>query len=213
MPIFATGEYNITCYIATNTITLKPMNIKFKISVLLVFVTILLSQFSASAQKFSIGTNGFDWASLGTINAEIGFGINQHFSIHAGAEVNPWTFNKDDQEKEFQLRHISYWAGLRWWPWHIYSGWWAGGDLRYSVYNLGGVFERATEEGDAWGVGLYGGYSIMLNEWLNLDFGAGLWGGYKQYTRYACPVCGVKTDKGNKAFVVPDARVALMFVF
>ena len=167
----------------------------------------------ASAQKFSIGTNFFDWASLGTGNIELGFGLNQHLSIHAGAEINPWTYNKGDQEKEFQLRQISYWAGMRWWPWYVYSGWWAGADLRYSVYNLGGVFERATEEGDAWGMGLYGGYSIMLTEWLNLDFGVGLWGGYKKYTRYACPVCGVRTDMGDKAFVMPDARIALMFVF
>lgn len=165
------------------------------------------------AQRFSVGTNGVDWLTLGTANLEASIAVSQHYSIHVGAELNPWTFRKGDQEKQFQLRQMSYWGGARWWPWHVYSGWWAGADLRYSVYNLGGVIKRDTEEGDAFGVGAYGGYSIMLNEWLNLDLGFGFWGGYKKYTSYACPVCGVRTDKGNKAFILPDARVAIQFIF
>lgn len=169
---------------------------------------------SASAQRFSVGTNALDWASLGTANLEIGVAASQNISAHLGAEFNPWTWGeKGNQEKQFQARQVSYWGGVRWWPWHVYSGWWAGGTLRYSMYNIGGVFEDRTEEGQAYGAGLYGGYSMMLNEWLNLDFGVGFWGGYKKYVRYACPVCGVKVDGGEKGFVVPDARVAIMFIF
>lgn len=165
------------------------------------------------AQRFAVGTNGFDILSLGTLNVDAGVAVSQKFSIHAGAELNPWTFIPGDQEKEFQARQRSFWAGLRWWPWHVYSGWWIAGEARYSTYNLGGILKRDTEEGDAYGVGVYGGYSIMLNRWLNLDFGVGVWGGYKKYTRYACPVCGVITDKGEKGFAIPDARVAIQFIF
>ena len=112
-----------------------------------------------------------------------------------------------------QMRHNSYWSGVRFWPWHVYSGWWAGADLRYSVYNGGGLLQQESEEGDAYGMGLYAGYAIMLSRLWNLDLGLGLWGGWKQYTRYACPQCGVTTETGAKAFWLPDARIAIQYIF
>jgi len=165
------------------------------------------------AQRWSAGTNLADWLSLGTLNAEGSVAVARKVSIHVGAELNPWTFNAGDQQTQAQLRQMSYWAGARWWPWHIYSGWWAGADLRYTVYNEGGILKRETEEGNAYGGGIYGGYAIMLNDRWNLDLGAGLWGGYKQYTRYACPVCGVTLESGGKPFVKPDARIVLQLIF
>ena len=179
----------------------------------ILFVIAICMGFNASAQRFSVGTNAVDWLSLGTINAEASVAVSQRVSFHVGAELNPWTYAAGDQKKQFELRQNSYWAGARWWPWHVYSGWWFGADARYSIYNLGGVIKRETEEGDAYGGGLYGGYSIMLNETWNLDLGAGLWGGYKKYVKYACPLCGVKVDEGEKVFFLPDARIAIQLIF
>lgn len=180
----------------------------------LVLVAFLLTAgFSASAQRWSVGTNAIDWATFGTINLEGSVAVSQHFTVHLGAELNPWTFNAGNQEKQFQVRQNSYWTGARWWPWHVYSGWWGGADIRYMIYNAGGVTSRETQEGEVYGLGLYGGYGLMLNEFLNLDFGAGVWGGWTNYTRYACPLCGVRTDEGTKPFFLPDARVALQFIF
>ena len=180
-----------------------------------ILLTMLLlgTAFPLAAQRFSVGTNGVDWLCLGTLNIEASAAISQRFSIHVGAELNPWTFGAGNPEKQLQMRQNSYWGGLRLWPWHVYSGWWMGADLRYSVYNVGGILKRETEEGDAYGLGLWGGYSIMLNETWNLDLGFGLWGGYKKYTRYACPLCGVITDQGEKAFILPDARIAIQLIF
>lgn len=176
-------------------------------------VLFLALPFLSDAQRWSAGTNLADWLTLGTMNAEASVAVARGVSLHVGAEMNPWTFNAGDQQKQAQLRQISYWAGARWWPWHIYSGWWAGADIRYTVYNEGGILKRETEEGDAYGGGLYGGYSIMLSDRWNLDLGVGVWGGYKTYTTYACPVCGVTLESGEKAFVKPDARVALQMIF
>lgn len=173
----------------------------------------LLVGITAFAQRFSVGTNFVDWLSLGTINAEASVAVSQHASLHVGAELNPWTYAAGNQQKEFQARQNSYWAGARWWPWHVYSGWWVGGDVRYSIYNLGGVFKRETEEGDAYGAGAYGGYSIMLGPMWNLDLGVGVWGGYKKYVKYSCPVCGPKLEEGEKVFFLPDARIALQLIF
>ena len=174
---------------------------------------LLAVSLTAGAQRFSVGTNMVDWMSLGTINAEASVAVAQHFSIHVGAELNPWTFAAGDQQKQFEARQNSYWGGLRYWPWHVYSGWWWGGDIRYSIYNIGGIIKRETEEGDAYGVGAYGGYSIMLSHMWNLDLGFGFWGGYKKYTTYLCPLCGAVTDKGEKAFILPDARIAIQLIF
>ena len=167
----------------------------------------------AGAQRFSVGTDGLQWLELGTMNAEASIAIAQNFSIHAGAGVNPWTFRKGNAERQFENRLITYWGGARWWPWYVYSGWWVGLNVRYMLYNRGGIFVSQTEEAEAIGGGLMGGYSIMLNDVLNLDIGVGFWGGGKTYTVYECPVCGVVTESGKKVFFVPDARVGISYIF
>ena len=179
-------------------------------------LTILLSAgltLPAGAQRYSVGTNAVDWIALGTLNAEASAAVSPKVSLHAGAALNPWTFRAGKPESQMQMRHNSYWGGLRWWPWHVYSGWWAGASLRYSVYNGGGVLSRESEEGDAFGMGLWGGYSVMLSSLWNLDLGLGAWGGWKKYTRYACPVCGLTLETGEKLFWLPDARIAIQLIF
>ena len=180
---------------------------------ILLSLLLLVTALPLAAQRFSVGTNAVDWLSLGTLNLEASAAVSQRYSIHVGAELNPWTFAAGNPEKKLQMRQNTYWGGLRLWPWHVYSGWWMGADLRYTVYNGGGILKRETEEGDAYGMGLWGGYSIMLNELWNLDLGLGFWGGYKKYTRYACPLCGVVTDQGERAFILPDARIAIQLIF
>lgn len=168
---------------------------------------------SAHAQRFTVGTNGIEWLALGTINADASVAVSKNFSLHVGAALNPWTYFKDTPEKQFQVRKLTAWGGFRWWPWHVYSGWWTAFDVRYMVYNAGGIVKRDTEEGDAYGAGLSGGYSVMLSEHWNLDLGIGAWGGWKKYIRYSCPSCGVMLEQGAKVFIIPDARVAIQLIF
>lgn len=168
--------------------------------------------FSASAQKFTVSTNVADLLTLGTLNVEGSVAVDQHVSIHALAKANPWTYNYD-KENQAQARQLTYEAGVRYWPWNYYSGWWAGSYLRYSDYNHGGVFKQKTEEGTLWGASLWGGYTVMINKSFNFDLGAGLWGGYKKYTVYACPKCGRILDDGEKVFFIPDVLVGVQYVF
>ena len=167
----------------------------------------------ASGQRYSVSTDCLDWLTLGALNADASVAVSQNVSLHAGGALNPWTFRKEDPEKQFQARLMTVWGGARWWPWHVYSGWWAGMDAIYRVYNVGGVIKRQTEEADAYGGRLWGGYSVMLSGHWNLDIGAGIWGGWKDYTVYSCPSCGVIQEKGGKVFVLPDARVAIQLIF
>ncbi len=86
--------------------------------------------------------------------------------------------------------------------------------MQFQEYNRGGIFSPETEEGNAYGIGASGGYSVHVNRWLNVDFGLGFWGGMTRYVTYACPYCGKRTGEGTKAFFLPDElRVALELVF
>ena len=108
----------------------------------------------------------------------------------------------------------AYAAGVRYWPWYVYSGWWFYFHGQWMEYNRGGLFQHSAEEGTAVGGGLGIGYTYMLNKHWNIEFGASVWGGKKDYTKYRCTNCGAITDKGKKAFVaLDDVYVSFSFVF
>lgn len=175
------------------------------------------------AQTWAVAVNAADAIELGTIGVEGSAAVGQHWSIHAGAKVNPWTFGKKDTSNglfsepnsdQKQDRKQSYALGVRWWPWNVYSGWWIAGKAQYQEYNRGGIFRQTSEEGDAFGAALSGGYSLMLKEHINLDFGLGLWGGWTKYTTYACPSCGKVEDQGDKWFFLPnEVIISLVYIF
>ena len=174
---------------------------------------LLVGALPLAAQRFSVGSDAVRALMLGTLSADASVAVARQYSLHAGAALNPWTFRSGNPDKQVQLRQFSLTGGVRWWPWHVYSGWWAGVDAGYMLYNAGGIFKRETEEGDAFGARVWGGYSVMLSERWNLDLGLGAWGGWKKYTRYDCPLCGVMQEQGSGVFFVPDARIAVQLVF
>ena len=175
---------------------------------------IICSTVGARAQQWSVGTNAIDWLNFGTMNIEASAAVAQHISINASARYNPWTFNASDPATQLQNREQTYRVGMRYWPWHIYSGWWIGTAAQYQEYNRGGILSRETEEGDAFGLSLSAGYTLMVHRFVNLEFGAGIWGGQKAYTRFACPSCGRIMDSGRKWFLMPnDLLVSVVLIF
>ena len=107
---------------------------------------------SASAQNWAVSTNVMDYVSLGTINAQLSAGVGRRITIEGEARYNPWIFHKGDVSKQMQNKHQTYALGVRYWPWHIYSGWWITCMAQYQEYNWGGIFSPKTEEGDAFGL-------------------------------------------------------------
>ncbi|MBO4633977.1 MAG: DUF3575 domain-containing protein [Bacteroidales bacterium] len=172
----------------------------------------LASLFTAGAQQWALSTNVADYANYGTLNMEGSVAAGQHWSITAVAKYNPFLFQKDGEP--LSARQRVYGAGVRFWPWHVYSGWWAGAKLQYQEYNRGGIQGPATDEGDRYGVGLSGGYSYMLTPHWNLDFGVGFWSGYDRFVTYSCPVCGLTQQRGQRLFFLPnDILMSLVYVF
>ena len=117
---------------------------------------------SASAQQWAVQTNLVDYANFGTLNIEGAVAFDQHWSATAAAKLNPFHFQRKGEP--LSARQQLYAAGVRWWPWHVYSGWWAGSKLQFQEYNRGGLdaVDKTTREGDRYGVGLSGGYSYMI---------------------------------------------------
>lgn len=179
---------------------------------LMVLVLAMALCLPAAAQEASVATNLADYLNFGTLNMEASYGFARHWSADAVVKYNPFTFGSDQGEMQNRQRSVS--AGVRYWPWHIFSGWWIAGNLRCQEYNIGGITSDRTAEGDRIGSGIQGGYSYMITQHLNLNIGAGAWAGKDIYTVYACPRCGRIVEQGSKFFFLPsDIILSLAYIF
>ena len=182
--------------------------------VLLCMACLTIWSLPATAQKVSVSTNLIDYMCLGTFNTEASYSVGQHWTLTASVRYNPFTYYSGDKDRQFQYRQQAYAAGVRFWPWHSFSGWWAASRVRYQEYSFGGIISRVTEEGDKIGVGISAGYTYMLSRHFNLEFGLGVWSGMSWFRRYSCPVCGVTVQNGRKWFLLPDdLMISIAYVF
>ncbi len=83
-----------------------------------------------SAQKLQISANTLGLMCLGTLNGEVNYAVSQHWSVGMSGKYNPFSYSMSEGQRQFQLRQRSLAAVARWWPWHIYSGWWVSGRLQ-----------------------------------------------------------------------------------
>ena len=183
-----------------------------KIMISLLVAGIMAASVPACAQRISMSTDLLGYACLGTLNADVSYSMSKRWSIGVGLRYNPFTFNSGDPQNQLQLRQRSLSLGARLWPWHTGSGWWFAGKIRGQEYNWGGLLSRETEEGIRFGAGIYSGYTHMLSRHFSLEFGLGLWGGYRSYRKYSCQKCGTTVDRGHGAFMLPD-DISLSLVY
>ena len=184
---------------------------------LLILVLALALPLGASAQKWSVQTNLLDWAALGTINAEAGMSLSQHFSLMAGARYNPWEFTSHDPEALIRNQQQIGYLGLRYWTWYVNSGFWMAVKAQYmNSFSNTGIWRAALKEGGKGiGGGLSLGYTFMLAKHFNLEIGAGAWAGVLQdYHFYSSPAKWVVREEGRKTFIYPDqVSLSLVYVF
>lgn len=181
---------------------------------ILSFLIVLLvcGSVPAGGQEFSVSTNAFDYADGGTLNLNASWGPSRHWTVEAGAKYNP--FSRGSSETEYFRKQRLLSAGARWWPWHIYSGWWISGAARLQEYSRAVKGNPETSEGNRYGASFGGGYSKMIGRHFNIDFGLNLWAGYDVFTTYACQRCGRIVSSGETFFVLPaDLVIALSYIF
>lgn len=174
----------------------------------------LLLSAASRAQNISVGTNVAEYANLCTLNAEASLGVARHWSVGAAVRYNPfsWSGGSDGLGKQDRQRTCA--VGVRYWPWHIFSGWWMSAKAQYQEYNRGGFSSPETAEGDRYGAGISAGYAYMLTPHLNIEIGAGAWGGYDKFVRYSCPTCGRVIGEGDKYFLMlNEVLLSLAYVF
>lgn len=187
-------------------------------------VTLALST-SIRAQSFSVATNFGCWAELATLNVEVGYAWDQHLSFHAGVYYNPFTFGNADQDdryeeivdenrKMFQYKREAVAIGARWWPWHVFSGWWVRGKLQLQGYDRGGVFNPQRYQGTAFGAGVGIGYAWMFSQNWNIDFGITGWAGYTHENVYERVNSAKPIEERNRFFFLPDElTLSLVYIF
>ena len=164
----------------------------------------------SAAGKGSISTNVAGYANLLTLNAEGSVPVSRRWTVNAGLKYNPFAFGKE----KFRNKQQAYYAGMRYWPWHSYSGWWMSGKIQYQEFNAGGLGRAETSEGDRLGLGLGAGFAYMVGKHFNVEFGASLWGGMEWFTTFSCPVCGDQELSGRKIFILPcDVIIAISNIF
>jgi len=182
---------------------------------LLIGVLGLILPLTSSAQIWTIHTNVLDWAALGTVNAEVGLSVSQHFSLVAGGRYNPWEFTTHDPEAIVRNQQKTAYLGFRYWPWYVNSGFWISAKAQYMhSFSNTGLWRAALKEGrNGWGGALSAGYTFMLSKHFNLEVGVGGWAGvFKEYGFYSSPEKHFTREEGRKKFIYPD-QVSLSFAY
>lgn len=158
--------------------------------------------------QISIGTNLLSWAYFGTANLETSINIGRHLSFFVGGRYNSLEFETKAYKEIFHKQTTGY-AGIKWWPWFVNSGWWVGLKGQYSDFSTAGVMSSYQKDGVAVGGGLSGGYSFMLGKHFNLELGAGIWGGtYLEYSNFEKP-----NDKPGMFVKIDNIQVSFLYYF
>lgn len=166
-------------------------------------------------KNVTISTNLFDWANFGAINIEAGYAVSRYLTVHADLKYNPWEFkSKNPDVSSVHNQQKSAAIGLRYWPWYVFSGWWICGKVQYTDYSITGIWRPALDTGKALGAGLSAGYTFMLTRSLNLEVGAGFWGGRMlEHTLYRNPGGAIR-EQGPKNFIaLNDIKLSIQWLF
>lgn len=151
-----------------------------------------------------------------TPNLGIDFALGQHGSIGASIGLKPWprwlAWDYDNTVPA-KWRHRLVTLEGRWWPKRVYDGWFLGADALYLHYNFASlrlpfglypVLHNSRLQGDAFGAGLFAGYSWWLGEHWRLEFAAGVAGAYNNADRYECDHCSAKVGTEQGAVIIPQ---------
>lgn len=158
----------------------------------------------ALGQALALSINVVDYVQTGGVNVEASYALQRHWSVGAGMKYD------GSGKRKQQL----YSLGGRYWPWHIYSGWWLGAKMQYQEFSSAERVTYRTSEGDRFGAGASAGYSRMIGPHVNIDLGLGFWYGNAVYVRYSCPSCGSILSRGERAFFLPnDILLAVSYIF
>ena len=185
--------------------------------VIIAVVLLICAPRIAEAQTtWAVSTNALSWVNLGTINAEGAVSVHDHITVNAGFVANPWKMTTPTHV-DLQNRQYGLHVGAKYWPWHTFSEWWVGAKIQYKHFRQVGLLSPNLMIGDAIGAGISGGYSVMISNHFNLDFGLGLWGGrlvkYRKYKEQYEDNTRISEQGGRNFLYLDNVMVSLVYVF
>lgn len=163
-----------------------------------------------STYHWRLSTNICDWAMLATINGEAEYCLTEHTSLLAGIKYNPFTYCRGT-ENQTCFRQATPYLGSRYWFSDTGRGWYAGGKILASVYNISSSLFGCYYEGELVGAGLNAGYSWRLSLHRHLSFGCGFLAAAHKTTRFAGAVCGRILDSRKGFILLPDLSLTIGF--
>ena len=201
---------------------LSNSNHRSRLSCLITVLSLFMFGNGLQAQVFSVSSNMVGYLDLGTMNLEFSYAPSRHWSLHAGFRYNPWTFGSVDDTATYEAyvegsalwnRKTSVALSTRWWPWHVYSGWWVRSGLQLMDYDR---FSKWTSRqvGKSLGVTFGGGWSRMISVNWNVEFGAAFWVGAKKERRYDGRIESGDPTPSPGVFILPDdVYISFVYVF
>lgn len=169
---------------------------------------------SEKSRYWAVSTNLLDYVDLLTLNAEVQYAVDRQWSLSMQGKLNGLTLKKGT-DSEIADRKSAVSIGAKFWPWYVYSGWWFKGFVQTENFSRSNLTKKmGFHTGEAYGAGIAAGYSLILSESFNLDFGVGAWGGYRNAKAYDTIDMKGSTARQGSAFVdLADVSVSAMFIF
>lgn len=158
----------------------------------------------AQAQRVAVKTNALYWLTASP-NLGLEFRMSRHFSLNIEAAGNPFTI------KDTKLHHATFNPELRYWfSARPQAGHFVGVMGFASAYDLHA--KSRYHKGDAYGVGLTYGYSLVLSKHWSMEATAGL--GVLRYREKKFRD-GQAQPKGvnHKGFTPAPTKLGLTFVY
>ena len=164
----------------------------------------------------TIGNNLLYDATL-TPNLRFGLRLSDHWSAGLTAGYRPWP---SDDDVDTKWRHMLFSPDVRYWFKGVNTGHFIGANLLYSHYNISNVKlliynmhqdKEVRRQGDLGAVGAFYGYSWALGRYWNIEAIIGAAVGYTKFTTYECGHCGQKLRDENKALLMPQAALNIVY--
>ena len=165
-------------------------------------------------RPWALSTNILGYADLLTVNLEAQYALGRHWSLSMQGKSNNLIIKEKEENQVMDRKSVAA-VGVKYWPWYVYSGLWGKAFVQTEGYSRSNLTNNmGFEKGNAYGAGAAFGYSLIINRWFNIDFGLGVWSGYRTSDEYRFPDVDVSVGRTGTAFIdLTELSVSAMFVF
>lgn len=179
---------------------------------------------SSAAQGVVSIRNNVLWDATGTPNLGVEFKISEHATLGFNGAFKPWPRFlawDNDPNNDARWRHLTLAPEFRYYTKQANApGFFFGGDLVYSHFNLGSFnvpigpyadLQMHRIQGDIYGATAFVGYGWGLGKHFRLEVEAGAGAGYRNATLYECAHCGAEIGPSNGVTFVPKLGVNIVW--